>query len=162
MAEAMLRTRLPETEWEVRSAGTMAMGGHPATLLACEAALSVDGVDLYTHSSTSLTAQLVVSADCVLTMSIRQAEYAAELVPEAAGRIRLYGGFVEAQEPGGWTEPGGVTAAPAEVPDPMGLDLEAYLECARQIQVNAVEWGRWLLRGAPKREAPPSYSSPLW
>lgn len=71
MAEAIARAALEDREWrhvEVRSAGIAAGEGLPAS----EGAVRVGrarGIELASHESTPLTAELVEWADLVLTMA---------------------------------------------------------------------------------------------
>jgi protein-tyrosine-phosphatase len=118
MAEAVAR-RLAERrgmELEVRSAGTSAAPGSPASRGAYLAARD-RGLELSGHESTPLTGELAGWADLVVCMTEAHRERAATLA-EAAGRTRLLTEFL----------PGDHPRAGRDVPDPVGRSLDVYRE----------------------------------
>jgi protein-tyrosine-phosphatase len=124
MAEAMLQHAMPESlsnQVEVRSAGTHALAGAPATREAI-AAMARRGADLGRHRSRPLTSDLVRSSDLVLGMEAEHVAAARALAAGSADRIHLLGGFQ--------AEPG---AEPEGIPDPMGGSPEIYDECLARI-----------------------------
>ena len=118
MAEGILKRMLAEGKiegFEVRSAGAMAGGGSPASEEAVSACRDI-GVDLSTHRSTRLTADLVSWADLILCMENRHAEMVVDLSPTASAKTHLLGEF-------------GPADGVLEVPDPIGMPLPGYREC---------------------------------
>jgi len=118
MAEAVAR-RIAERrgmELEVRSAGTSAAPGSPASRGAYLAARDRD-LDLSGHESTPLTGELAGWADLVVCMTEAHRERAATL-GEAASRTRLLSDFLPEDHP----------RAGRDVPDPVGRSLDVYRE----------------------------------
>jgi len=119
MAAAIARHQAAEAgvPLEAESAGTHALPGAPAAEEAVQV-LREGGVELPEHRARLLTREMVEGADLVLTMTAAQAAYVRELAPEFADRVHTLGGFAGGGE---------------EVPDPIGLGIDAYRECARQL-----------------------------
>jgi protein-tyrosine phosphatase len=162
MAEALLRDRLPEADWEVSSAGTHAMGGDPPSSLAQLAVSEVEGLDMSELRSSPLTVQDVMVSDYIFTMSRRQAAEVAALVPEAADRVRLLGSFAPLNEETDLSaDPGGDVADPEEIGDPIGGDLETCMACCKRIAEASDKVSAWLMGGADERLAPPTVASGL-
>jgi protein-tyrosine phosphatase len=127
MAEVMCRTLLAQKlgckqeELEERgvivmSAGLSAyMGGRPSP----EAVdvMQTMGIDLSTHESQPLTAQLVRNADIIWTMTRSHRQAILAQWPEAASRCDL------------------LCMDACDVPDPIGGPLDLYQRCAEQIKV---------------------------
>lgn len=80
-------------EIEVRSAGTLLIEGSPAHPQMVAVARQV-GLDLSTHSSSGLTADLLRWADFVAAMEPSHLDAIEHLVPEARGRSRGLGTYV--------------------------------------------------------------------
>jgi tRNA threonylcarbamoyl adenosine modification protein (Sua5/YciO/YrdC/YwlC family) len=100
--------------WRVLSAGTSAESGAPASEAAI-AAMRQLGLDLSSHSSHLLTAELIHASDLILCMTDRHVESALALDATAAGRVvRL--------------------DVDGDVPDPIGGPLQQYLETAERIR----------------------------
>jgi len=100
---------------EVRSAGTGAASGIPATRNAI-LAMKGRGLDLGGHVSTRLTPALVKESDFILTMSKWAARRIVELDPESEDRIAVL------NESGGG------------IHDPVGGPLEEYRSCSEILQ----------------------------
>jgi protein-tyrosine-phosphatase len=118
MAEAIARRELQGLGWtnvEVASAGISAYDGMPASEGALRAALR-HGFDLASHSTTSLTPDVVAWADLILVMGPSHFMRVAELGGE--DRTALLTAFAEGDEAEGVDGAG--------VPDPFGGDDEAY------------------------------------
>ncbi len=162
MAEGLFRARLPEPDWQVRSAGTHAMGGAPPTAGACEAVLRLEDVDISEQRSQTLTATMLAEADFVFTMSRQQAYEAAALHPAAAGKVRLLGAFApDPDQPREPADPFGGAADPLEVADPMGGDQDAYDACCQRLVECADAAVAWLQGGAASEDAPqPGFGLP--
>jgi protein-tyrosine phosphatase len=113
--------RLLGGEIEVRSAGTWASGGSPATPETVAAAADL-GIDLSEHRSTRFTRDLAARADLIITMTAEQREEVRREAPEAADKTFTLKGLVRK------------AAVDPDVADPLGLDDNAYGEIAREIE----------------------------
>lgn len=114
LAAALLRQKLATRgvqEIAVGSAGTGAWDGVPASEGAYLVGLEA-GIDLSSHRSRLLTADLVGEADLILSMSRQHLARIAALGGEGKGT--LLGEYA------------GRAGNDAEVSDPFGLDLDAY------------------------------------
>lgn len=129
MAEALLRdalakrlgvapTELPALGWRVRSAGTSAFGGAPASGGARDE-MARRGVDITGHRSTPLSVELIHAAEKVYTMTSEHRQAVLDLVPAAAAKTELL-------------DAGG------SIGDPMGGPLEEYRRAAEQIAAAVV------------------------
>lgn len=126
MAEAMCRHQLAARlgcspgELEDRgvlisSAGLSAMmGGRPTP--EAVAVMSAMGIDLASHESQPLGAQLIRHADVIWTMTQAHRNTILSEYPEAAGRVHL------------------LSVDGADVADPIGGPMEQYRRCAEQIK----------------------------
>ena len=117
LAEAIARRELEGGKWsgvEVRSAGTGAWDGSAASVGAAGAAVR-HGLDLSAHRSTSLTPELVASADLILTMSGHHLVRVVEL--GGGDRATLLTAFAAGEDPEG---------VPDSVTDPFGQGDEEY------------------------------------
>jgi protein-tyrosine phosphatase len=100
MAEALLRKMLVEDLGEkaatiqVVSAGTGAVNGEIASPNAIEV-MEREGIDLRTHRSRKLSAELVNTADLVLTMTLEQKKEVLRLMPSASGKVFTLTEFAE-------------------------------------------------------------------
>ncbi|MCL6589834.1 MAG: protein tyrosine phosphatase [Firmicutes bacterium] len=100
MAEALLRKMLAEDLGEkaatirVFSAGTGARSGEYAAQNAIEV-MAKEGIDLRPHRSRRLTAENVLSADLVLTMTRDQKETVLNLAPQASHKVFTLSEFAE-------------------------------------------------------------------
>ncbi|MDH4210450.1 MAG: L-threonylcarbamoyladenylate synthase [candidate division WOR-3 bacterium] len=116
MAEGMLKTLINPKYCEVRSAGTIAMGGlqsaHYARQVVKEYGGSIDR-----HRSNYLDRELIDWADLVLVMEFKHYETVLEINPDAVVRTFL---LREYRRKTKYTE----------VPDPVGRDLVAYQQAA--------------------------------
>lgn len=91
MAEGILRSILPPELAEhvvVRSAGTGAVGGVPATTLAVGTTQS-RGIDIRAHRSTEVTAELIRQGDLILCMEPAHVARVKELAPDKADQVHL-------------------------------------------------------------------------
>jgi protein-tyrosine phosphatase len=105
---------LPRHGFVVLSAGLAAMMGDAATLEAAAVGQEL-GVDLTSHSSRPLTAELANAADCLVTMTQGHQVVLQTRFPRTACRPRL------------------LTADGSDIPDPIGGDEHVYRECAQEI-----------------------------
>jgi protein-tyrosine-phosphatase len=121
MAEAIARARIRAQGWrhvEVRSAGTFGNEGARATPEAVRVA-EEHGLDLSGHRSAQLTPELAGWADLVLGMTRGHVAMAREFGPP--DRIELLGAFAD-------------PATAQDVPDPIGLGIEAYRETFDELE----------------------------
>jgi len=113
MAEALFRHRMGKNSgWEATSAGTYAAGGHPASENAVMALKELK-VDLSKHRSQPLTAEVVESADIIVTMTAEHRHHILDNFPAVGNRVFLIKSF-------------GTSKVPADVSDPFGGSLNTY------------------------------------
>ena len=124
MAAAALVDELgPDAERvEVRSAGTPALEGQPASTGTRQVALA-QGMDLSAHRARRVTAQLVRDADFVIVMEPHH-RTALEALGAPMERVHVVSDFPAPGDPG------------LPVSDPYGASSEAYEECWRRIRVH--------------------------
>jgi protein-tyrosine-phosphatase len=122
MAEALLRTRMPES-WdeylEISSAGTSAWGGQPAAENAV-AVLEEKGIELGDHRSTLLTREQIIDSDLVIVMEAEHAHFIRSIVPEAEVEILLLGELDHGRES-------------PDIDDPIGGPGELYAACRDEL-----------------------------
>lgn len=114
LAEGILKALLPAGEGGrvlVGSAGTVGIGGAPATSLAREVALT-HGIDLSGHRSSELTRAGIEDANLILAMTREHEDAIAALAPSARPRTFLLSEFAGAGR--------------QDVPDPVGGTQEEY------------------------------------
>jgi L-threonylcarbamoyladenylate synthase len=100
--------------YKVLSAGTMDLGGVPASAGAVSAC-GQKGVDLGDHMSRRLTRSLVEASDLIYGMARSHCEHVIRLSPEAEGKCSLL-------------------ADDREIPDPIGQPQEYFNKCADVIE----------------------------
>jgi len=143
MAEGILRSILPSElagQIVVRSAGTMAPQGSPATTLAIETAAKHD-IDIKAHRATLLDAGLLAESDLVLCMESAHAAVARRLAPAAADRIQLVA------RPG--NQGGG---SDMDVQDPIGGTPAAYEKTFHLIENYLIRWLPYIREAAERSE----------
>ncbi len=125
MAEAILKKylaekvgcrvdQLEEFGYKISSAGTLDLGGSPASAEAT-AACARKGIDLSSHRSTALTRELIEQSDIVYVMSRSHEERVLEICPEAAEKCMLL-------------------AEGIEIADPIGQPQQIFNNCADWIE----------------------------
>ena len=113
MAEALFRHRLGDLkEWQARSAGLYAGAGSPASAHAMEVMREL-GVDISGHRSRPLTAELLHTAEWVITMTADHRFEILQDFPEVGNRVFLIKSF-------------GTSKVPADIPDPFGGSVKDY------------------------------------
>ncbi len=125
MAEGLMKAMIPDELREsviVKSAGTLGLDGHPATLYAVTTAEEL-GADISEHRSQGLTQELVDEANIVFAMASNHKKYFEENFPEAKENIFLLKQFDRDK-----TE-----TADIDIEDPIGRSLKIYRECGREI-----------------------------
>jgi protein-tyrosine-phosphatase len=149
MAEGMMRHALEErgcSDVEVSSAGTWAYDGSPATPEAVET-VGRDGVDLSNHRSRPIAMDELLEADVVVAMTSVHVRELASLAPEVVDRIVL---MKELREIDPLPVPRDARLdekldalmrgkrpprrRSLDVDDPMGLPINAYDRCARELR----------------------------
>lgn len=103
---------------EVRSAGTAAVDGMPMAPDAAQA-LSNRGLDAGNHQARSVTVEDLQWADVVLAMTRHHKQRLLEMYPEQAGKIFALSEY---------------SGIEGDIEDPIGLGLEAYEACARDLE----------------------------
>ncbi len=107
MAEALARRYAQERQQhiEIRSCGTHALTGQPASANGIKAVREVGG-ELDGHASQPVTEELVDWADRILVMELRHASHIRELFPRSDEKLQMlgtFGGTMEIDDPyGGW------------------------------------------------------------
>jgi|SRR5687767_8477687 protein-tyrosine phosphatase len=132
MAEGTLRSLLPADiadQVTVRSAGTGAVGGVPATTLAVGTTQS-RGIDIRSHRSTEITAELILQADLILCMEPPHVARVRELAPEKADQIHL---ITEQSAEGN-------EAARLGIFDPIGGTAVEYDDTFNRIRSHLLRW----------------------
>lgn len=126
IAHGLLEDRTRDLDVEVRSAGTWASGGSPATDEAVSAAGEL-GIDIAAHRSARFTSYLADWADLILTMTEEQREEVLSEAPEADGKTFTLKSFAA-------TQVGGDEPFDPDVADPLGRSADEYARVAREIQ----------------------------
>ena len=121
MATAIFRSKLgtksAKAGWKADSAGTWAAVGAPASLHAQEV-MQAWGLDITGHQSKPVTAELLATADLVLTMERNHKEALQAEFPSLADRIFMLSEMVGREE---------------DIVDPIGGSLEDYEDTAREL-----------------------------
>ena len=120
MAEFLARHHLGvESEWDVRSAGTSAAHGMPASR---EGVVVMDelGIDTRSHSSQPLTSALIDQANMIVCMARSHQNAIVSQFPEASDRVFLLNSFASSGEPG-------------DVEDPIGMPVDVYRSTRNEI-----------------------------
>jgi protein-tyrosine-phosphatase len=105
-------------EWEIQSAGTWAESGLPATTMA-QVVIGRRGIDLTTHRSRSLDADLLRQVNVILVMTRHHQEAIQVEFPEIAHKVHLLSRLLEQS---------------FDIDDPYGGSLEDYELCASNLQ----------------------------
>lgn len=119
MAEGIIKNLLDERIVTIKSAGTAAMDGLPASENA-QTVVKEFGGDLSKHKTKYLTKELVDEADLILVMEFKHYETVLELAPAAAIKTFLLKEYKRRTKYN-------------EVSDPVGKDLEAYRNTALEM-----------------------------
>ncbi|AHG21847.1 protein tyrosine phosphatase [Chania multitudinisentens RB-25] len=125
--EQLLKARLPGKR--IGSAGLGALVGKPADATASEVA-SQNGVSLVGHQGRQLTAEMCREYDLILVMEKGHIEAVCQLVPEARGKIMLFGHWL----------------AKREINDPYRQSREAFEFVYRLLDDSAQKWAGALSR----------------
>jgi protein-tyrosine phosphatase len=144
MAEGVLRSLLPtelKDQVKVRSAGTSAVSGVPATPLAVSTTQS-RGIDIGQHRSCELTADLIRESELILCMEPVHVTRALELTPEATDRIHLI--TEQSAE--------GLEISRAGIRDPIGGTSIEYDDTFNRIRSHLLRWLPLIREAVERRE----------
>ncbi|MEO0136049.1 MAG: Sua5/YciO/YrdC/YwlC family protein [candidate division WOR-3 bacterium] len=120
MAAGIIKTMVDEKYVEIKSAGTAAIDGLPASENA-QSVVREFGGDISSHRTRYLTREMVAEADLILVMEYKHYETIIELSPEAAVKtflLKEYKRFRKYRN---------------EVSDPVGKDLSVYRDTALEM-----------------------------
>lgn len=117
------------------SAGLLGIDGHPAHPLAQEVA-EERGLDLAKHRARTVTPNLLMNADLILTMEIDHQEWIQTKMPILQGKTLLLGH---------WRN--------LEITDPMNGGREAFERVAQQIEDALIDWSVHLAREQGKERS---------
>ncbi len=114
MAEYLLRSWLgPSSEWEIRSAGVMAVEGLPASREAVEV-LREKGIDLSHHASEALDWKRASQADIIICMTRAHVAMVRHMFPNLApSKVVLFSSF-SAED------------SEDDIEDPIGQSVDVY------------------------------------
>jgi protein-tyrosine-phosphatase len=115
MAVGLLRKMAPHLDLDVRSAGTAACTGAPASSVAIEAMHEV-GVDITDHRSAMLNGYMLEEADVVFCMADRHRRHIVDWFKSMDDRVYLMREF----------DPERTDAEYPDVPDPIGHEIDTY------------------------------------
>lgn len=124
MAEAILRDRLRERNWQdIRaiSGGVAAEEGFPAHPLAVGVCLN-HGIKLNSHRSRRITPELMQETELILCMTEGHVRWLRELYPEELSKIHLLKLYGRKE-----------LLSQREVADPIGADAAGYESCFQEL-----------------------------
>ncbi len=120
MAEALLRQRLePAGGWQIESAGTWGLDGHPASSHAIQV-MDERGLDITSHSSRTVDYDIIAGADLVLAMTRNHVEALRAEFPDQAARVVYLLSEMKDQRR-------------YDIEDPYGGSLDEYRACADEL-----------------------------
>ncbi len=117
----------PGCNWIIKSAGTWAEAGHPATPVGVTVMAKM-GLDTSRHRSQPISQKLLDRFELILTMEPGHKEAIQIEFPHLADRVYLLSEMADEQVP---------------VLDPIGEPIEAYQQTANEIN-------NWIQKGIPK------------
>jgi len=123
MAVGLLRDLAPHLDLEIHSAGTSAMAGVPASSLAIEAMREAD-IDISNHRSSTLNGDMLEEADLVFCMAEQHRRRIVDWFKRMDDKVYLIREF----------DPERADSDYPDVPDPIGLDLDAYRRAFTMIE----------------------------
>jgi protein-tyrosine-phosphatase len=115
MAVGLLRKLASHLELEIHSAGTAGYGGSPASPLAIDVMREVD-VDITDHRSAPLDGCMIEEADFIFCMAERHRRHIVDWFKSMGDKVYLMREF----------DPERGDSDYPDVPDPIGLDIDAY------------------------------------
>ena len=129
MAEGLFRAALrqqslSDQEVSVGSAGVAAMPGQVMSL-ETEEILNDQDASIDGFRSREVNGELVNDADLIIAMTGSHADVLCRYFPRHAKKVYLMGDFIDENEP----------VAGREIPDPIGMGKEAYVEVAEVMEL---------------------------
>ncbi|HEX9897475.1 MAG TPA: low molecular weight protein arginine phosphatase [Dehalococcoidales bacterium] len=124
MAEAIFRRMVSdyhdtENKMEIKSAGTFFRNDGAPAMENAVAVMAERGLDISSHRAQTITGELVDWADLILTMSAAHKQYIETNFANARGKVHLLTEY---------------TGAQGDIFDPVVSGIEAYRECAIQLE----------------------------
>lgn len=128
MAEGILKKKLPDelqSQVQVISAGTLGIWGSAPSKEAIQAAQEI-GVDISSHRSQGLSAELVKNAHIILVMAENHLHYMLDTFPGCEGKVFLLKAFENKLN----------EDEVVSIPDPIGLSIDVYRNILRTIDAH--------------------------
>jgi protein-tyrosine-phosphatase len=128
MAEGILKKKLPDefqSQVQVISAGTLGIWGSAPSEEAIQVAQEI-GVDISSHRSQGLSADLVKNAHLILVMDENHLHYLWDTFPGCEGKTFMLKTFENKLN----------KDELVSIPDPIGLSIEVYQEILKTIEVH--------------------------
>lgn len=138
LAEGLLKKLMPDRlsrRVRVKSAGTAAFNGSPASQLAVEVGREVD-IDISPHRSQAVNAKLLNDADLILVMEPPHRNRLLEWLPEAEDKIDFL--KTVGRKPASQEE--------TRLADPVGRPIDSYRKCVQEIENSLPGLIQWLKR----------------
>ncbi len=128
LAAGMAKAKLDEAGVAsvIISAGTLQLTGKPAASNSVAAGAAI-GVDISSHRSQGLTRPLMERADYLVVMSPSHAAFISKHVPSATSKVVRLWDYVDGYD---------------QIADPVGMDLDAFVECRDLMDRALDEWIR--------------------
>lgn len=123
--ERLLRKIIPDMK--IDSAGTYGLSGHPADVMAAEAA-AAHGLSLDNHLARKLTPAMAREYDLIMVMEPEHIEQVTAIAPEVRGKTMLFGQWLGKKE----------------IPDPYRKSPEAFEHIYRLLEQSSQEWAKRL------------------
>ena len=130
MAEAYANKRISEEKIDclISSCGTLALPGC-APSQGARAVLAEDNLEVMGYVSKMISEEFINWADLILVMQETHKERIMSMVPHAGRKVKYLGSFGSEKH--------------KEIPDPMGLGMEAYESCFKTLKDSVeglIEW----------------------
>jgi len=147
MAEGLFRAAVKDrTDIEVASAGVSAAEGHSPSEPGVQACRAI-GVDISDIVSAQLDEDAVGWATHIFAMTRGHYETIRLFFPEAANKLWLVGDFMPNRK------------GPADVPDPIGMGIGAYIECRDALRSAVPNLLKFIDKDQPMQPAAPATPS---
>jgi protein-tyrosine phosphatase len=125
MAHGILRSMIQAeniSNVKIVSSGTGTLEGYPPTSNAVQASKN-NGIDISDLYSQTITAEMVQAADLILALAYDHYLFIAQRYPDTDGRVFMLKAFPDKNP-----------SRELSVEDPLGLDLEDYLDTHRELE----------------------------
>lgn len=136
LAEGLFKKLMPDRlsrRVRVKSAGTAAFNGSPASQLAVQVGREVD-IDISSHRSQAVNAKLLNDADLILVMEPPHRDRLLEWLPEAGDKIDFL--KTVGRKPASQQE--------TQLADPVGCPIDSYRKCVQEIEDSLAGLVHWL------------------